>query len=152
MTWDLWEQEMGAALSISWTAACIIFGIQSSAHPTLRSVILQAHCSPVFSSLSFPWFSPHQYLHDVDSVVLLVSFLLRLPTKPPHRHGWIRACLVLWCWRLAWGDKNLHSYQCGLHLKARSETFSRFPWKMVLGDKIGKKRFLKILNMEAYKI
>lgn len=81
MTWDLWEQEMGAALSISWTAACIIFGIQSSAHPTLRSVILQAHCSPVFSSLSFPWFSPHQYLHDVDSVVLLGFLLIKTSYK-----------------------------------------------------------------------
>lgn len=87
ITWDLWGQEMRAALSISWTTACIIFGIQSSVHPTLRSVMLKAHCSPVFSSLPFPWFSPHQHLHDFDSVVLLGFLLIKTSYKAMVESG-----------------------------------------------------------------
>lgn len=141
MTWDLWEQEMGAALSISWTATCIIFGIQCSAHPTLRSVILKAHCGPVFSSLSFPWFSLFSICTMLTLLFSWVSFLLRLPPKPPHRHGWIRACLVLWCWRLAWGDKNLHSYQCVCIWKQEVKPLVGFHEKWYLEIKLARKDF-----------
>lgn len=141
MTWDLWEQEMGAALSTSWPTACIIFGMQSSAHPTLRSVILKAHCSPVFSSLSSPWFSPHQHLHDVDSVDLL-GFLLIKTSYKASSQTWLNQgmpCSVIL--ETSLGRQKFTFLPVCLHLKVRSETSSQFPWKTVLGDKIGKKRF-----------